>query len=110
MVNTYRSFETVKELIEASSEEVIILLKHSNTCPVSARAKGEVDQFMESHETKIFLLIVQEQRSLSQEIAETLSVTHESPQVIVLKKGHGEQVLNHDSITVRAVEDVVTKA
>lgn len=63
-----------------------IYFKHSTQCPVSARAKMEVDSFLKTKPADIeFELIdVISNRSRSNEIARQLDVEHESPQVILI--------------------------
>jgi len=62
-----------------------IYFKHSTQCPVSARAKMEVDSFLKTKPADIeFELIdVISNRSRSKHIAQLLSIEHESPQVII---------------------------
>ena len=52
-------------------------------------------------------MVVQEQRELSNEIAEKLSITHESPQVIVLEKGSVKTVFNHHDIQKEKIEEII---
>lgn len=65
-----------------------LLFKHSLTCPVSGRAFQEFQQFVDAHsEIPAFYLAVQESRPLSDSIAETFSVKHETPQILFIRDG-----------------------
>ena len=63
-----------------------IYFKHSTRCPVSARAKMEMDSYLKSKPADIeFELIdVISNRTRSDEIAQQFDVEHESPQVILI--------------------------
>lgn len=94
----YHSIDSVENLIEVSHEKPVFLLKHSNTCPISTHAKQEMDRFVSETGENAYLLVVQKQRPLSNEIAERLSVKHESPQALKIEKGSAVSVLNHSEI------------
>lgn len=92
----YKSIGSVEAVVKESAEHQVFILKHSNVCPVSARAKEEVDKFAEGHD--VYLVVVQEQRDLSSKLAEKLSVRHESPQFLRIEGGKATKVLNHGDI------------
>ncbi|MBM7554935.1 bacillithiol system redox-active protein YtxJ [Thalassobacillus pellis] len=98
-LNTKEEFDTV------SGQESFFLLKHSLTCPISASAKEEYEAFHEGTSTPCYILPVQKARPLSDYLAESLNVKHESPQVLLIKN---ERVVWHDShsaITKDALRD-----
>ena len=70
-----------------------IVYKHSTTCGISATAAKEV-RAMET-ELPIYWVNVREQRDLSNWVAETYDVTHESPQLILIRDGKPEKVWSH---------------
>jgi bacillithiol system protein YtxJ len=81
--------------IASSKEQPILLLKHSATCSISIRAKGQFDQFCaQNPEIPAFYLVVQTHRGLSNQIAENYQIKHESPQLFLV---HEEAVLWHTS-------------
>ncbi|NNG27928.1 MAG: DUF2847 family protein, partial [Ignavibacteriaceae bacterium] len=71
---------------EASSGNELILFKFSPVCGVSFYAenifKDWVDELNETVRLRLSKVNVISARKLSQQIAEELNVTHESPQVI----------------------------
>ncbi|OLN22699.1 hypothetical protein BTO30_08610 [Domibacillus antri] len=95
-INEIAQFE---ELVE--SKEPFFLLKHSTTCPVSAAAFEEYKAFLGEAGTnqKGYYLAVRESRELSNYIAETANIRHESPQVIFFKNGQPEWNESHWKIT-----------
>ncbi|HUU27747.1 MAG TPA: bacillithiol system redox-active protein YtxJ [archaeon] len=104
----YKTVKDIDRLLEESNGKRVLILKHSLTCPISSAAKREIDSFLENnHQTEVYLVVVQEQRAVSNELAERLSVKHESPQLLVLKDCRAEKVLNHFQIRREEVEKLL---
>ena len=96
----YKTVGNVDSLLDESMGNTVLILKHSATCPISARAKKQVDVLFESRNDRdIYLVIVQNERSISRQIAEKLHVKHESPQFLVIREKKAAHVLNHGAIT-----------
>ena len=98
-----KSFE---ELTDRSKERPVVIFKHSLTCPISAAAYQQMEQF----DGEVALVEVQRARALSTEIESRLGVAHESPQVIILSKGQVVWSASHFKITTEAVADAVRDA
>ena len=75
--------EAFNELLERSKQRPIVIFKHSLTCPVSAAAYDQMSKF----DGEVSLVEVQMARELSNTIENLLGIAHQSPQVIVLRKG-----------------------
>ena len=91
-------------LDEALGSERAILYKHSTTCPVSAVVVDEVLRFAGTHpDWTIYVLKVIEQRDLSDTAAERLDVSHESPQVVVIRQGRSVWHTSHYGITAQTL-------
>ncbi|WP_226583811.1 bacillithiol system redox-active protein YtxJ [Halobacillus litoralis] len=84
--------DTWEEIMERN--ESFFLLKHSLTCPISAAANNQFERFVDQTDVPCYVLYVQKSRELSNYIAETYQVRHESPQALYFKNG---QVVWHDS-------------
>ncbi|MDQ5846493.1 MAG: bacillithiol system redox-active protein YtxJ [Acidobacteriota bacterium] len=95
-----------EELTERSQGAPVVIFKHSLTCPISAAAYDQMAKF----DGEVALVEVQRARELSDEIEKRLGVAHESPQVIVLRKGQVAWKASHFSITADAVGEAVTQA
>jgi bacillithiol system protein YtxJ len=78
-----------------------LLFKHSTACPISASAAREV-RTLET-DLPIYWVNVIEQRGLSNWVAEAYGVTHESPQLILIRGGAQKKVWSHYAITARDV-------
>lgn len=77
----------------------MVLLKHSNTCPRSAKAYEECMLFEQNREVPVYYLVVQESRSFSNEIANRFQVMHQSPQIFYIKEGKVVWEAHHWDIT-----------
>jgi bacillithiol system protein YtxJ len=96
----FKQIETVDAILEASQGAKVMVLKHSTTCPISDRARREVESLMaEKTETAVYLVVVQQQRDISNEIEEKLGVRHESPQLLLIQDGSVTQHWSHHQIT-----------
>ena len=98
--------ESFEELANRSKERPVVIFKHSLTCPISATAYDQMSEF----EGEVALVEVQRARELSGEIEDRLGVTHESPQVIVLRNGKVAWNASHFKITAAAVTEAVRAA
>ena len=90
------SAEALEAVLQASHAEPIILFKHSQSCGVSLMARelvAEGDVPAPVHE-----IVVQQQRQISNAVAERLGVRHESPQVFVVARGQATWHSSHSGV------------
>jgi bacillithiol system protein YtxJ len=81
-----------------------ILLKHGATCPISSRARDELASFAQAHpDLPIYCLEVTTNREISSQLAKQLGVTHQSPQVFVLRDGKVAWHAEHYDITATSL-------
>ncbi len=86
------------------AEDLGMVYKHSPTCGICAAAAREVDRFVERHPSAaLYHVDVLAARPLSREIAARTGVTHESPQVILLRKGTPVWHASHFDITTETL-------
>ncbi|MCY4485087.1 MAG: DUF2847 family protein [Spirochaetaceae bacterium] len=71
--------------------------KHSTACPISAAAADVVRGY--SFDLPLYWVNVIEQRPLSNWVADTYGVRHQSPQLLKISGGRVEQQWSHFSIT-----------
>lgn len=93
----------LEELFERSNAGPILLFKHSNSCPISARAYRQ----MQEVKTPVSIIVVQDERDLSREVATRTGVRHETPQALVLRNGRAVWAASHFDISADAVEQAV---
>ncbi|WP_157974413.1 bacillithiol system redox-active protein YtxJ [Lewinella sp. IMCC34183] len=90
MFHTLSTTEDLDAALAASREQPIVIFKHSNNCPFSARAQEQIANA--KHDLEIYGIVVQYKKELSEAIAERLDVKHASPQAIVVQNG---QAVSH---------------
>jgi len=96
------TIEEWNEIMHKSSGRGQVILKHSTTCPVSANALQEYEQYLKDkpNENLDYVMVkVIESRPVSNQIAEDLNVKHESPQIIYVKDKAKYWTTSHWSIT-----------
>ena len=99
-LSTTEDFKRAKE-----TNNRFLLFKNSTTCPISAQAFEEFQKFSEDNSQEVYYLNVQESRPLSNEIADSFGVKHQSPQALVFS---GDEVVwneSHWRITYTSLSD-----
>ncbi|MFD1739303.1 bacillithiol system redox-active protein YtxJ [Bacillus salitolerans] len=90
--------------------EECLIVKHSLTCPISLAAYEEYEKFSEEFpEIPTFHLFVQDDRPLSNYIAETYSIKHESPQALHFKNNEVIWNASHWKITYDSLHNQLKK-
>lgn len=104
------SLQQLEELLQVSHTRLQLLFKHSNTCPISMSAFRALQQHMasDSLEVDYWMVVVQEARDISNEIANRLQVKHESPQAILVKAGEVVWNESHFEITPATLNRAIT--
>lgn len=68
-------------------------------------ALDEVEAFVAAHpDVPVYLVDVRAERALSQSTAARTGIRHESPQVIILRRGAAVWSTSHDDITADAIQ------
>jgi bacillithiol system protein YtxJ len=110
----YQLWKTVEEW-EARwhnhNGRLLVLLKHSTACPISAAALQEFVIFCGKFRRKVdvAVLYVIESRALSNQVEADCGVTHESPQVLVIVDGKVLWHASHWQITYERMEQATLK-
>lgn len=94
-------------MLEASHEAPVYLLKHSISCPVSARGQMEFVGLEGDADPPLYAVVVQYARDVSTYLAEHLGVRHETPQAILIKDGEAVDVKSHGSVRLSALREAV---
>lgn len=90
---------TLDNLISDSKQKTVLVFKHSNACPISARAYRE----MEKLDGQVNLIEIQAVPELSREVESMTGVRHESPQVILLRDGKAVWNASHFDVNASSV-------
>lgn len=90
-----KTLEELDALLGAASGRPEVIFKHSLTCPISSGVREEVSRL----DGTVRLVVVQNSRPVSNEIAERTGVRHESPQALVIRDGRVVYHASHYDIT-----------
>ncbi|WP_299089209.1 bacillithiol system redox-active protein YtxJ [uncultured Metabacillus sp.] len=106
-----QTIETIEQFEELfNKHEQFLFVKNSLTCPISQAAFEEYQEFAETHQDfPSYHLHVQDSRQLSNYIAETFGIKHESPQALLFKGRNVVWNASHWKITSEALEKEITQ-
>ena len=108
MVLELRQHQDLEQLLERSKTDPVLIFKHSTQCSISDQAYDEFTRFAGmAGDLNCGLVLVIENRDLSNAIASRLGVRHESPQAIVVRDGKPEWNASHWSITAEALNKAI---
>jgi bacillithiol system protein YtxJ len=97
-IERLETVEALDDLLSNAGGRRVWIFKHSLVCPISNRAFGEYQRFVETGEDGsgvVYALVeIQNARPVSAAVAERTGVRHESPQALLLEGG---RVVWHDS-------------
>jgi bacillithiol system protein YtxJ len=98
-ISTVEEFEK-----KVQDKQEFLFIKHSLTCPISTAAFEEYEKFEKEHKgIETYYLFVQDDRPLSNHIAEAYSVKHESPQALLFRDGQVVWNASHWNITYKSL-------
>lgn len=99
------------DLYETSTEQPVLLFKHSTTCPVSANAFKEFQTYLPNRTSDVapVVVTVPDHREVSNRIAQDLDVKHESPQAIFIVEKQAAWDASHGNITEDELKTAETK-
>jgi bacillithiol system protein YtxJ len=109
----FRSLTSEPDWADARAEsekQPVLLFKHSNACPVSAKADGEMQTLAADGTLPVYKLVVQKSRAVSNAIADALDIRHETPQAIVLDDRTATFDTSHFDVTAENLRDAVPSA
>ena len=98
--------ESLDRFIAQSTETAAILFKHSTSCGISARAYRQMVEVQQP----VGIVIVQEARAVSQEIERRFGISHETPQVLIIRGSDLLWNASHSNVSAAAVEAALEKA
>ena len=100
------SVEQLESLRKDSFEKPKIIFKHSTRCSISVMAKNRLERSQTPPHVDFFYLDLLQYRSISDLIAESFNVHHQSPQVLLIVDGECVYEETHNAISM---EDIQTQ-
>ena len=93
------------DALSHSEDELVVVYKHSSACSVSTKANREMSKLAKQFPVPIYKVVVQNNRAISDTIADTLDIRHETPQAIVLQDGSPLFDTSHFNVTVDTLRE-----
>lgn len=111
MIIPCQNEEDFRRLLADSTSKPVFLLKHSTRCPISAGAQRRYNQFAEEHaDIDCWLVLVIEQRAISNLISAETGIPHHSPQAMLFRACKPVWHESHHGITGAALESALGNA
>lgn len=96
--------EQLKTILTKSQSRPQVIFKHSTRCSISAVALQRLQKVSQPADIDFYFLDLLSYRQLSNQIAETFSVEHESPQVLLIKNGECVYEESHMGISMNEIQ------
>ena len=95
------------EINAASAAAPIVIFKHSTRCSISSMAKARLERAVAPEGLTFYYLDLIAYRALSNKIADSYQVPHESPQVLVIRNGECIYDESHSGILM---DEIIAQA
>lgn len=91
--------------LDSANESPALFFKHSTRCSISSMALSRLEGsgFLEESGLQLYFIDLIQYRDVSQSLSELSNVTHQSPQVIVIKHGNVVYHASHGAIDVQQI-------
>jgi bacillithiol system protein YtxJ len=97
----------LQQIIERSAARPQIIFKHSTRCAISSMTKNRLERNYQPVTIDFYFLDLIAHRPLSFKVAEVFNVTHESPQILLIKNGVCVYDESHTGISM---DEIVEKS
>lgn len=108
--NLLTSVEQIEKIKEESQQQPIVIFKHSTSCSISATAKSRLErQWSEAglENVKPYYLDLLSYRPISNQIATSFEVRHESPQLLLIRNGECTSDWSHLGIRLDEIKKAI---
>ena len=98
----------LEEIDSESASKPILIFKHSTRCPVSFAALDRIEGDsvkLEGVNFEPYFLDLISYRSVSNEIAEKYGITHQSPQILIIKNGKVTYHNSHMGVNINNIKN-----
>ncbi|WP_363317225.1 bacillithiol system redox-active protein YtxJ [Flavobacterium sp.] len=104
--NELTEIQQLEAIVAESFDVPVLVFKHSTRCSISRMAlrNFEREYAIEDDKLKPYFLDLLEHRDISNVIAATFGVTHQSPQVVLIKDGKAVYDASHSDIEAEDIK------
>jgi len=99
--------DKLEEAIDASYFKDIVLFKHSTTCSISVMAKLRLEDAWDLTGIDAYYLDLKAYRHISDAIAKRFAIHHESPQILLIRKGECIYDGSHFDVSVAEIKETL---
>lgn len=102
----------IGDIVKLSFTKPVIVFKHSTRCAVSSMALNRLSNLTQDTQEKgvFYFLDLIKYRQISNKLADTFGVYHESPQLIIMHKGECVYDASHNEISKAELEEQLAMA
>jgi bacillithiol system protein YtxJ len=95
----------VDEIVDISASNPVLIFKHSTSCSISSMVLSRFERHWKSAGVNVdpFILNLLKFRAVSNYVSNRFNITHESPQVLVIKEGKCIYHASHNAINVEEI-------
>jgi bacillithiol system protein YtxJ len=104
---TLTSEEQLAEINETSAHQPVVIYKHSTRCAISSMAKSRLERAAAPEGLTFYYLDLIRYRAVSDKIAAAYEITHESPQVLVIRNS---ACIYNESHTGIMMDEIIARA
>ena len=97
----------LEDIRKLSSQQAQLIFKHSTRCAVSSMAKNRLERSHIAANVQFHFLDLIKYRTVSNKIETEFDVSHESPQVLLIK--NGECIFDESHMAIRMM-DIASEA
>ena len=102
-----QSENQLDEILKKSAERPQVIFKHSTRCSTSALVKGRLERGAQPWDIDFYYLDLISYRPISNKIADSFRVRHESPQILIIR--NGECIYDESHLGI-SMDDIMEKA
>ncbi|WKN42887.1 bacillithiol system redox-active protein YtxJ [Tunicatimonas pelagia] len=102
--------EQIEQIKQDSQQHPVVIYKHSTRCGISSMVLSRLERAWNSHEIPLvdaYFLDLIRYRDISQLVATTFNVQHESPQVLVINQGTSVYDASHTMVSYPKIKEQV---
>lgn len=98
--NLLTAEEQIETIRERSTKKPQLIFKHSTRCSISSMAKARLERGTAPDSVDFYYLDLIAYRPVSQKVASSFGVDHESPQILLIKDGRCVYHESHSGISM----------
>ena len=102
--------DQLKQVVTKSHIKPQVIFKHSTRCSISAVALQRLQKVSQPSDIDFYFLDLLSYRQLSNQVADTFDVVHESPQILLIRNGECVYDESHMSIQMKEIMEHVNVA